>query len=256
MSRSKCARVSSPGRLPPSTDSDGDAGEDSTIFPEAVTHNLELAATVLMAVAAILTAWTAFQSTKWSGVQAIHFSEAGAARTESTVFSTVAGQQVQVDIDSFTNWLNILQSEIRAGDTLSPPSAAAYEPAPDSLSGFYFERFREEFGPAVDAWLNTEPFTDPAAPGTPLEMPEYDLEAIETADDLTAAADESSRLARVANQNSDDYVINAVLAAMVLFFGGLSTQLLRPRNRVLAFGLGVVLLIFTFYLVLRLPIEI
>ena len=242
--------------MPPSIDSDGGAGEDPTIFPETLTHNLELAATILMAVAAVLTAWTVFQSTKWSGVQAINFSEAGAARTESTVFSTKAGQQIQVDISSFTNWLNVLQVEIRAGDVEAPASAAAYEPAPDTLSGFYFERFREEFRPAVDAWLDTEPFTDPEAPGTPLEMPEYDVEAIGTAVDLMAAADESARLARVANQNSDDYVINAVLAAMVLFFGGLSTQLLRPRNRVLVLGLGVVLLIFTVYLVFKLPIEI
>jgi type II secretory pathway component PulM len=36
----------------------------------------------------------------------------------------------------------------------------------------------------------------------------------------------------------------------------MSTELLRPRNSVLVLGLGVVLLIFTVYLVLRLPIEI
>jgi type II secretory pathway component PulM len=76
------------------------------------------------------------------------------------------------------------------------------------------------------------------------------------AGDLRAEADESGRLARVANQNSDDYVILTVLAAMVLFFAGLSTKLLRPRNRMLALGLGVVLLFFTLYLVLRLPVEI
>ena len=89
--------------MPASIDSDGDPGEELRIFPEALTHNLELAATILMAIAAVLTAWTAFQSSKWSGVQAIEFSEAGAARTESTVFSTRAGQQALVDISGFTN---------------------------------------------------------------------------------------------------------------------------------------------------------
>ncbi|MCH7617992.1 MAG: hypothetical protein J4O14_05080 [Chloroflexi bacterium] len=242
--------------MPASIDSDGDPGEELRIFPEALTHNLELAATILMAIAAVLTAWTAFQSSKWSGVQAIEFSEAGAARTESTVFSTRAGQQALVDISGFTNWLNALQADIRAGAVDPPPSAAEYEPAFDSLSGFLFVRFREEFKPAVDAWLDTDPFTDPEAPTSPFVMPEYDLEANNMADDLMNAADESARLARVANQNSDDYVINAVLAAMVLFFAGLSTKLLRPRNRLLTLGLGVVLLGFTVYLVVRLPIEI
>jgi hypothetical protein len=226
------------------------------MFPDVLTHNLELAATILMAIAVVLTAWTAFQSAKWSGVQATLFSEAGAARTESTVFSTRAGQQAQVDISTFTNWLNALVADIRAGDVEEPPSAAAYVPAADSLSGFLFLRFREEFSPAVDAWLDTEPFDDPAAPATPFDMPEYDLEAIGTADDLMADADESGRLARVANQNSDDYVILTVLAAIVLFFAGLSTQLIRPRNRILTLGMSVVLLVFTVILMLGRPIEI
>lgn len=147
-----------------STDSDGDAGEGLAILPEVLTHNMELAATILMAVAAILTAWTAFQSTKWGGVQANSFSEAGAARTESTRFSTLAGQQAQVDISTFTNWLNVLQADIRSGDVQPPPSGEEYQPAPGTLSGFLFERFREEFTPAVQAWLATEPFRDANAP--------------------------------------------------------------------------------------------
>ncbi len=35
----------------------------------------------IMAVAAIITAWTAFQSAKWCGVPAAKFAEAGANRT-------------------------------------------------------------------------------------------------------------------------------------------------------------------------------
>ena len=241
--------------MPPSTDSDEDA-KGETVFPEALTHNLVLAATILMAIAAILTAWTAFQSAKWSGVQSIELSEARVARTESTVCYTQAGQQAQVDISGFTNWLNALQADIRAGDVVSPASATEYVPALDSLSGFLFIRFREEFRPAIDAWLDTEPFTNPEAPPNPFVIPEYELEANTMADDLMASADESARLARVANLNSDDYVILTVLAAMVLFFAGLSTKLIKPRNRMLALGLGVVLLFVTVALVLRLPVEI
>ena len=239
-----------------STDAEGDAGGSSGILPDALTHNMELAATILMAVAAILTAWTAFQSTKWGGVQANSFSDAGAARTESTRFSTLAGQQAQVDISTFTNWLNVLQADIRAGDVEFPPNAAEYNPAPDTLSGFLFERFREEFRPAVNAWLDTAPFTDPTAPATPFDMPEYELEARQMANDLKAAADESAEKARDANQTSDNYVIMAVAAALVLFFAGLSSKLLRPRNRALTLGLGVVVFVFALVVVITLPIEI
>ncbi|MEE8537713.1 MAG: hypothetical protein V3S71_06855 [Acidobacteriota bacterium] len=233
---------------------EGDTGVGLAL-PEALTHNLELAATILMAIAAILTAWTAFQSTKWGGLQADSFAEAGAMRTESTRFSTLAGQQAQVDISTFTNWLIALQADIRAGDVEPPPSAPEYEPAPDTLSGFLFERFREEFRPAVHAWLNAEPFTDANAPATPFDIPEYELAAKQKADDLQATADESAAEARDANQNSDNYVIIAVLAALVLFFAGLSSKLLRPRNRVLTLGLGVAVLITTLAFVSTLPIE-
>jgi hypothetical protein len=46
-------------------------------------ERIELVATVLLACATVLTAWSAFESTKWSGTQTIHFSQAGADRTES-----------------------------------------------------------------------------------------------------------------------------------------------------------------------------
>jgi len=46
----------------------------------------------LLAVAAILTAWSAFEVTKWGGVQADSYSRAGAARTEAVGASTRAGQ--------------------------------------------------------------------------------------------------------------------------------------------------------------------
>ena len=66
---------------------------------------IEVVATVLLAVAAVLTAWTTFESTKWGGVQADSYSRGGALRTESTRFATFAGQQAQVDIALFMGWL-------------------------------------------------------------------------------------------------------------------------------------------------------
>lgn len=230
--------------------------EDGSIIPDILAHNLELAATIVLAIAAVLTAWTAFQSSKWGGVQAISFSEAGANRTESTRFSTLAGQHAQVDISTFTNWLNAVQADARAGDIELPSSAADYQPDPETLSGFLFVRFRDEFKPAVDAWLRTAPFTDPNAPPSPLDVPEYELATRDAAEELQAGADQASQRARDANRTSDDYVVSAVLAALVLFFAGVSSKLIRPRNRVLVLLLAVAVLIGTAIRVFSLPIEI
>jgi hypothetical protein len=238
-----------------SPDEAREVNEDGSIIPDILAHNLELAATIVLAIAAVLTAWTAFQSSKWGGVQATSFSEAGANRTESTRFSTLAGQQAQVDISTFTNWLNAVQADSRAGDIQLPSNAADYQPDPETLSGFLFLRFRDEFKPAVNSWLQTKPFTDLNAPPSPLDMPEYELAARDTAEELQGGADEASQKARDANQTSDDYVISAVLAALVLFFAGVSSKLIRPRNRVFVLILALVVLIGTAIRVFSLPIE-
>ncbi len=238
-----------------STEQTKEVYEDGSIIPDILAHNLELAATIVLAIAAILTAWTAFQSAKWGGVQATSFSEAGASRTESARASTLAGQQAQIDIGTFTNWLNALQADARAGDVELPGNAADYVPELTTLSGFLFLRFRDEFKPAVDAWLQTDAFTNPDAPGTPFDVPEYELAASETAQGLQDEAEQSAQKARDANQTSDDYVIMTVIAALVLFFAGVSSKLIRPRNRVLVLFLAVVLLAGTAIRVFSLPIE-
>jgi hypothetical protein len=241
-----------------SDDETAEKEQDHSALPglDLFTHNLELAATVLLAVAAIMTAWAGFESAKWGGVQATLFSEAGANRTESTRFSTFAGQQAQVDISTFTNWLNAVQADSRAGDIAIPASAAEYQPTPGTLSGFLFDRFRDEFAPAVTAWLNTDPFADPNAPPSPLDMPEYELAAQQDAIELQDKADQAAQEARDANQTSDDYVITAVMAALVLFFAGISSKMDRPRNRIILLTLAVIVLVGTLARIVSLPIEI
>ncbi len=132
---------------------------------------VELVATVVLATAVIATAWSGFQSARWSGNQAILFSEASAARTESTRSSTIAGQLVQIDVAMFSDWLAALDEDIRNG-TIAVAPGQPYRPDPDTLSGFLFDRFRPELVVAVRAWLYTGPLVDSDAPTSPFEMPE------------------------------------------------------------------------------------
>ena len=50
------------------------------------------------------------------------------------------------------------------------------------LADFYYARFRDEFEPAVKAWVATKPLKNPDAPLTPFAMPEYKLAAREEAE--------------------------------------------------------------------------
>ena len=134
---------------------------------------IELIATITMALAAILTAWCAFQATKWGGIMSIEFSSANATRIESAKAEGLANTQRSVDVNVYTQWLEAVAGEIAEG-VIPPVREAGYEPQEGTLSAFYFERMRPEFKTALDAWLETDPLNDPAAPPTPFAMESTD----------------------------------------------------------------------------------
>lgn len=190
---------------------------------------LELVAALLLALAAVTTAWAAFQSTKWSGVQADSYSQASATRVESTRASTEAGQLAAIDVNTFTSWVAALSAEERAGTPSGLRPDGTYTPQRATESGFLFDRFRDEFRPAVEAWLATRPLDNPDAPRSPFAMPEYRLEAQDRSADLEQRAEELVAMARAANQNGDNYVLMTIMFALVLLFAGISTNLDNPR---------------------------
>lgn len=214
---------------------------------------MELIATIVMALAAIFTAWAAFQSAKWSGEQATSFSRAGAARTESTRFDTRAGQQTGVDVAIFTSWLDALNAELRSGEIEPLESAEDYVPTPDTLSAFYFERMRPEFKVALEPWLKLNPLQTEGAPASPFEMDEYVLANSVEATRLQDVADQHAADAAKANQTSDDYVLTVVAFALVLFFGGVSSKLAAVQNRYLTIGVAVLLFSGATWVLLSLP---
>lgn len=200
---------------------------------------IELIATIVMAAAAILTAWAAFQSAKWSGVQAVEFSQANAARIESTRLDTRAGLMTSVDVDVFLAWLEAVKAELDQG--LEVMTDEGYVPLEGTLSAFFFERMRDEFRPALEVWLESDPLVDPDAPDTPFATDEYVLADAVAADVKLDEAGEHTALALEANQNSDDHVLVAVALALAIFFGGVSSKLAARRNRWITITLAAVI---------------
>ena len=136
---------------------------------------VELVATVLLAVATVATAWSGYQSTRWNGEQSKAAARANALRIDSSKAASLANSQTEIDVATFTQWVN------------------AYAQKQTELADFYFKRFREEFRPAVDAWVATRPLKNPKAPLTPFAMPQYKLAARAEADRLDAEAELSRR---------------------------------------------------------------
>ncbi|HEY3506504.1 MAG TPA: hypothetical protein VGN37_27420 [Actinocatenispora sp.] len=221
---------------------------------ESRTARFELVLTVFMALAAVGTAWAGFQSAKWSGVQANAYAAAGAARADASRQATLSGQQRSVDVVSFTAWLNALNDEIIADPSVRPNGS--YRPNPRAVSGFLFDRFRPEFKPAVDAWLDTHPLVNPAAPATPFDMPQYRLAADGRAQALVDRAETLSARARTANQRSDNYVLMAVVFALVLLFAGLASKTNTRQTRMIFSVLAAVALAGCVVTLATFPVEI
>jgi hypothetical protein len=197
----------------------------------------EILATIILAFATLATAWSGYQSARWSGVQAEDYSRAGALRVESSRASTAAGQLTQIDIGLFTNWIN------------------AYSEGNQKLMDFYQSRFRKEFKPAFDAWLATDPKNNPDAPLSPFAMPEYVLVKNTESDQLETQAGEQFKAANDANEIADRYVLDTVILASVLFLAGLASQIksFLMRSSIVVFAM--LILIWGLYSVFILPIT-
>jgi hypothetical protein len=192
---------------------------------EASKSRLELAATVLLAIAAVATAWAAYQSARWHGEQARAQSASIAARVESTRQANVANRQAQIDVALFTQWVD------------------AFARHETELATFYRKRFRAEFQPAFQAWIATKPRTNPDAPLSPFAMPQYKLDATTQADSLEAQAAAASTSVGQYIQRADNYSLTVVLFAASLFFAGISTRLSSRKARVVVLGLGYALFV-------------
>ena len=134
--------------------------------------------------------------------------------------------------------------------------ADAYAAEDETLADFYFERFRPEFKPAVEAWAALRPLKNADAPPTPFAMPEYELAKSEEADKLLAEAEASSADARESNQRSDNYVLAVVLFAASLLFAGISTKLSAARYKVWIISFGYVIFFGTLVWVATFPVTV
>ena len=199
---------------------------------------IEVVSPIVLALAAVAIAWSGYQASRWTGEQAKAFSRANAARVESTRWSNLANSQTEIDVATFTQWVN------------------SYARNETKLADFYRQRFRKEFKPAVEAWIATRPLKNPDAPLTPFATPQYRLAASAEAERLEAKAGAEAVVATRNIQRATNYVLGVVLFSTALFFGGISNRIGNPRAGVVILGRGCVVLLGTLAWIATFPISI
>ena len=199
---------------------------------------VEVLAAIVLALATIASAWSAYQATRWGGVQANAYADAGAARAESVRASDLADANLTIDVEYFAIWLD------EAGQGGDEQVLALLERA-----------FRPEFGAAFEAWLATDPLENQDGPATPFDMDEYVVAAAQQAEELRSEAEASAAVAVEANQTGDNYVLTTVLFASVLFFAGISTKFAGRWVRIILVILGFLAFFAGAALLLTFPVQ-
>jgi hypothetical protein len=184
----------------------------------------EIIEALLLALVAILTAWSGYQAARWDGRNALYYGEANKDRVTATQVSNLGGQFLLFDATTFNGWL---AATVQGNTTLGP---------------IYVQRFTPPYRVAFDAWLKTDPLHNPKAPPGPGYMPQYHNPQLDQANALNNAASAVFEQGTSARETADKYVRATILLATVLFLVALSQRFKAGpiRLALLVLGTGLV----------------
>ncbi len=168
---------------------------------------IELLSAILLSVAVVLSAFSAWQATLWGGEQSAFYAKASSGEVQASRDLAMALTEIAYDVGAFVD-----------------AAVVFTEGNEEELEVFNEWLFRDEFKPALEAWLALDPLNDLEAPRTPFEIEEYTNSNLDKSMVLQEAADEKYEEGEEANKNSGDYMLGMVFFASVLFFSGISTK--------------------------------
>jgi hypothetical protein len=189
----------------------------------------------LLAVVALLAAWSGYSAAKWSTESRLTVAKAATTRNAANTTELAALDVRLGDSLAFNAWLG--------AHALGNPTATEIA----------IKRFRPELRVAFDAWLATDPDNNPDAPPGPQSMPEYRQPGLRRAQELKRDAESLYAEGSEQGTTGDDYVRTTVYLASVLFIVGISTQFPVRAARYGLILVGAVILVFSAIQLITLP---
>jgi len=196
---------------------------------------LEIVEAFILALVAIATAWSGYQSARWDGLQDELYAESTRLRVDAQGLSGRSGQEQMYDASAVAEW-------IKADASGNHKVADIFE-----------RRMLPEFRPAFEAWKKMDPLNNPSAPPGPAMMPEYHNANQEAAIKRSEEAGEAFEQGSAARGVSDKYVRSTVALATVLLLIAISQRFKTQRVRVGLAILAMLLLCVPISRLLMLP---
>jgi hypothetical protein len=183
---------------------------------------LETVEAIVLAIIAIITAWSGYQAALWNGQQAALYSIAGKLRVQAEGATTTANQERLYNSATVVEWLK------------------AEAQGQKKLADLFERRLLPEFRPAFEAWKQTDPLNNPSAPAGPQLMTAFHTSKTDEAAGLNDQAASTFEQGNVAREHSDEYVRVTVTLATLLLLVSIGQRFKVHAVRV---GLAVVVLL-------------
>jgi hypothetical protein len=198
-------------------------------------ERIEIVEAILLAIVAIATAWSGYQTARWDGDQAYLYGLSNKQRAAENRAANTNGQQLLFNTSTLGFWLQ----EKAAGD--------------EKAARLFERRFLPEYHVAFNAWLRTDPLNNPRAPAGPVLMPQYHSTTAEQAAKAGEQASAYFEQGTQAREKGDRYLRNTVLLGTVLFLTALAQKFKVVRVRLSLLGVAGALLVVALYFVFTYP---
>ena len=189
----------------------------------------------LLALVAVLAAYSGFASAKWGTESSLTLAKASTERNFASRAQLNGLSTKNFDGLSFNAWFSAYLAGNQVGMTVAE------------------HRFRPQFDVAFQAWLATDPFTDPNAPKGPTYMPQYVVPGQAQSNAYDNSADALYADGSQDGSNSDNYVRTTVFLATVLFLIGISGHFRVRSARIGLIAVGGAILAVSVVLLISLP---
>ena len=198
-------------------------------------ERLEIFEAFLLAIVAVATAWSGYQSARWDGRSADSYAQSSTFRTDGDNAATLGGQERQHDISTFNTWL---QAKLGGNE---------------KMAELLERRFTDDYQPSFKAWLSTDPFNNPEAPPGPTLMPEYVNHLEKKGLELRRQANEAFESGRLSREIAEDYVRLTVFLATVLFLVAISQRFKNHWTRLGLLSTAALATLITLILLISYP---
>jgi len=176
------------------------------------------AAALLLALAALGTAWSGYQASIWSGIRSVQYAYSFVLRGKAAAGADEVARLRMLDAVMFTKWLD------------------AYAEHRDTLASYYETHFRPQFRAAFERWRTNAASRELGA--TPFDCEDYRRSTSGDVAWYDSAATRALNAGLRANDVSDRYVFVTVILASMLFFAGAVRPLVDPRWRALMMAIA------------------